>query len=87
MLTIPARGGLLLDRFGARETFKVLCFMFAVADDFEELVHSRFLFGFVYTGFVTTNVVARPAAVGSAIASVINYLLRFLQSVWQAVIY
>ncbi len=60
-LTIPARIiiGMLVDKFGPKRTFATLlslgsipCFMFAVADTFEQLALSRFLLGFVGAGFV-----------------------------------
>ncbi len=60
-LTIPARIiiGMLVDKFGPKRTFATLlslgsipCFMFALADSFEQLALSRFLLGFVGAGFV-----------------------------------
>lgn len=60
-LTIPARIiiGMLVDRFGPKRTFSTLltlgsipCFMFALADTFEQLALARFLLGFVGAGFV-----------------------------------
>ncbi len=60
-LTIPARIiiGMLTDRFGPKITYSTLlavcsipCFMFALADDFEQLALARFLLGFIGAGFV-----------------------------------
>ncbi len=60
-LTIPARllTGLAVDRFGARLCYSVLlaicsvpCFMFALAENFEQLAWARFLLGFIGAGFV-----------------------------------
>ncbi len=60
-LTIPARViiGMVVDRFGAKISYSVLlatcslpCFMFALADNFDELAWSRFLLGFIGAGFV-----------------------------------
>ena len=60
-LTIPARIiiGMLVDRFGPRIMFSlllaisgVLCFLFALAQDFQTLALTRFLLGFVGAGFV-----------------------------------
>jgi len=60
-LTIPARIiiGMLVDKFGPKRTYSTLlalgsipCFMFAFADDFEQLAIARFLMGFVGAGFV-----------------------------------
>ena len=60
-LTIPARIiiGMLVDKFGPKRTYATLlslgsipCFMFAVADTFEQLALARFLLGFVGAGFV-----------------------------------
>ncbi len=60
-LTIPARliTGLLVDKFGARLSYSVLlaicsipCFMFAAADNFNQLAWARFLLGFIGAGFV-----------------------------------
>ena len=60
-LTIPARIiiGMLVDKFGPKRTFATLlslgsipCFMFALADSFEQLALARFLLGFVGAGFV-----------------------------------
>ncbi len=60
-LTIPARIviGMLADRFGPRLTYSallaisgLLCFLFALADDFQTLALTRFLLGFVGAGFV-----------------------------------
>ena len=60
-LTIPARIaiGILVDKFGPKRTFSSLlvlgsipCFMFALADNFEQLALARFLIGFVGAGFV-----------------------------------
>jgi len=60
-LTIPARIiiGMLVDKFGPKRTYATLlslgsipCFMFALADSFEQLALARFLLGFVGAGFV-----------------------------------
>ncbi len=60
-LTIPARIiiGILVDHFGPRLVYSVLlfsssivCFLFAVADSFQQLIMFRFLLGFVGAGFV-----------------------------------
>jgi MFS transporter, NNP family, nitrate/nitrite transporter len=60
-LTIPARIviGILVDKFGPKRTYSTLlalgsipCFMFALADNFEQLALGRFLMGFVGAGFV-----------------------------------
>ncbi|HCM48046.1 MAG TPA: MFS transporter [Colwellia sp.] len=60
-LTIPARViiGMLTDKYGPRLTFAVLlavcsvpCFMFALAQNFEQAAISRFLLGFIGAGFV-----------------------------------
>ncbi len=60
-LTIPARVvvGMLVDRFGPRLTYStllmssgLLCFAFALAQDFQTLAITRFLLGFVGAGFV-----------------------------------
>ncbi|MCJ8337520.1 MAG: NarK family nitrate/nitrite MFS transporter [Pseudomonadales bacterium] len=60
-LTIPARItiGMLTDIYGPRKTFSLLllvcafpCFMFALADNFEQLALARFLLGFIGAGFV-----------------------------------
>ena len=60
-LTIPARiiVGMLVDKFGPKRTFASLlslgsipCFMFALADSFEQLALARFFMGFVGAGFV-----------------------------------
>ncbi len=60
-LTIPARIiiGMLTDKYGPRLTFAVLlavcslpCFMFALAQDFEQAALARFLLGFIGAGFV-----------------------------------
>lgn len=60
-LTIPARIiiGMLVDQFGPKRTFSSLlalssipCFMFATADNFEQLALGRFFLGFVGAGFV-----------------------------------
>ena len=60
-LTIPARViiGMLTDKYGPRLTYAILlavcsipCFMFAMADNFEQLAFSRFLLGFIGAGFV-----------------------------------
>jgi len=60
-LTIPARIiiGMLVDKFGPRKTYSSLlaigsipCFMFAMANSFEQLALARFLLGFVGAGFV-----------------------------------
>lgn len=60
-LTIPARIiiGILVDKFGPKRTYSALlglgsipCFMFAIADSFEQLALARFLMGFIGAGFV-----------------------------------
>ncbi len=60
-LTIPARiiVGMLVDRYGPRLIYatllvvsSLLCFAFAVADSYEQMVLLRFLLGFVGAGFV-----------------------------------
>ncbi len=60
-LTIPARIviGMLVDRFGPRIMFSSLlaisgslCFLFALADDFQTMAITRFALGFVGAGFV-----------------------------------
>lgn len=60
-LTIPARVliGMLTDKYGPRITYSAIlfisafpCFMFAMADSFEQAAISRFLLGFVGAGFV-----------------------------------
>ncbi|GGB65001.1 NarK family nitrate/nitrite MFS transporter [Shewanella inventionis] len=60
-LTIPARIviGMVTDKYGPRITYSALlaicsipCFMFAVADSFEQLAWARFLIGFIGAGFV-----------------------------------
>jgi NNP family nitrate/nitrite transporter-like MFS transporter len=60
-LAIPARViiGMVVDRFGARISYSVLlavcslpCFMFALAENFEQLAWARFLLGFIGAGFV-----------------------------------
>lgn len=60
-LTIPARilVGMLVDRHGPRRMYSailgisgLLCFAFALADNFQQLALARFLLGFVGTGFV-----------------------------------
>jgi len=60
-LTIPARIiiGILTDKYGPKLTFAVLlflssipCFMFALADNFEQAALARFLLGFIGAGFV-----------------------------------
>lgn len=60
-LTIPARIviGMLVDRFGPRIMYtcllaisSVLCFLFAMANNFEQMALARFLLGFVGAGFV-----------------------------------
>lgn len=60
-LTIPARViiGMLTDKYGPRLTFSVLlatcslpCFMFALANNFEQAALARFLLGFIGAGFV-----------------------------------
>lgn len=60
-LTIPARIiiGMLVDQFGPRLVYSILlfvssliCFSFAIADNFQQLIISRFLLGFVGAGFV-----------------------------------
>jgi NNP family nitrate/nitrite transporter-like MFS transporter len=60
-LTIPARViiGMVTDKYGPRLTFAALlaicsipCFMFAIADTFEQAALARFLLGFIGAGFV-----------------------------------
>ncbi|MCK5697087.1 MAG: NarK family nitrate/nitrite MFS transporter [Gammaproteobacteria bacterium] len=60
-LTIPARIiiGMLVDKFGPKRTYATLlslgsvpCFMFALANTFEQLALARFLMGFIGAGFV-----------------------------------
>ncbi|MBL4823532.1 MAG: NarK family nitrate/nitrite MFS transporter [Colwellia sp.] len=60
-LTIPARViiGMVTDRYGPRITYACLlafcsipCFMFALADNFEQAALARFLLGFIGAGFV-----------------------------------
>jgi NNP family nitrate/nitrite transporter-like MFS transporter len=60
-LTIPARViiGMLTDKYGPRLVYSALlaicsipCFMFAVADTFEQLAIARFLMGLIGAGFV-----------------------------------
>ena len=60
-LTIPARIviGMLVDKFGPKRTYSTLlalgsipCFMFAMADSFEQLALARFILGFIGAGFV-----------------------------------
>ncbi len=60
-LTIPARViiGMLTDKYGPRLTFALLlafcsipCFMFALAETFEQAALARFLLGFIGAGFV-----------------------------------
>jgi NNP family nitrate/nitrite transporter-like MFS transporter len=60
-LTIPARIiiGILVDNFGPKRTFSSLlilgslpCFLFAFAENFEQLALARFLMGFMGAGFV-----------------------------------
>jgi len=60
-LTIPARIviGILVDKFGPKRTYSILlglgsipCFMFALAESFEQLALARFLLGFIGAGFV-----------------------------------
>lgn len=60
-LTIPARViiGMLTDKYGPRLVYAILlavcsipCFMFALADTFEQAAISRFLLGFIGAGFV-----------------------------------
>jgi len=60
-LTIPARViiGMLTDKYGPRLVYALLlaicsipCFMFALADSFEQAALSRFLLGFIGAGFV-----------------------------------
>jgi NNP family nitrate/nitrite transporter-like MFS transporter len=60
-LTIPARiaVGMLIDRYGPRAVYTglliacgLLCFAFAVAQDFEQLALARFALGLVGAGFV-----------------------------------
>ncbi|MCW8833364.1 MAG: NarK family nitrate/nitrite MFS transporter [Colwellia sp.] len=60
-LTIPARIiiGMLTDKYGPRITYALLlavcsipCFMFALADNFQQAALARFLLGFIGAGFV-----------------------------------
>ena len=60
-LTIPARIaiGILVDKFGPKRTYSTLlalgsipCFIFAMAENFQQLALARFLLGFVGAGFV-----------------------------------
>jgi NNP family nitrate/nitrite transporter-like MFS transporter len=60
-LTIPARViiGMLTDRYGPRITYALVlslcsipCFMFALAETFEQAAIARFLLGFIGAGFV-----------------------------------
>ncbi len=60
-LTIPARIviGILVDKFGPKRTYSTLlalgsipCFMFALAENFQQLALARFLMGFIGAGFV-----------------------------------
>lgn len=60
-LTIPARVliGMLTDKYGPRLVYSLLlaicsipCFMFALADSFEQLAIARFMLGFIGAGFV-----------------------------------
>lgn len=60
-LTIPARIiiGMLTDKYGPRITYALLmaicsipCFMFALAENFEQAALARFLLGFIGAGFV-----------------------------------
>lgn len=60
-LTIPARViiGMLTDKYGPRLVYSLLlaicsipCFMFALAETFEQLAIARFLLGFIGAGFV-----------------------------------
>ena len=60
-LTIPARIiiGILVDKFGPKRTYSTLlalgsipCFMFALADNFQQLALARFFMGFIGAGFV-----------------------------------
>jgi len=60
-LTIPSRIiiGILVDKFGPKRTYSTLlalgsvpCFMFALADNFQQLALARFLIGFIGAGFV-----------------------------------
>lgn len=60
-LTIPARIviGILVDKFGPKRTYSTLlalgsipCFMFAFAENFQQLALARFLMGFIGAGFV-----------------------------------
>lgn len=60
-LTIPARIaiGILVDKFGPKWTYSTLlglgsipCFMFALADNFQQLALARFLMGSIGAGFV-----------------------------------
>lgn len=60
-LTIPARViiGMLTDKYGPRLTYSLIlcfcsipCFMFAMAESFEQAAIARFLLGFIGAGFV-----------------------------------
>ena len=60
-LTIPARivVGMLVDKYGSKIMFpmllgisSVICFFFAMAENFEQLAAARFMLGFVGAGFV-----------------------------------
>jgi len=60
-LTIPARIiiGMLTDKYGPKITYSLLlaicsipCFMFALADNFQQAALARFLLGFIGAGFV-----------------------------------
>ncbi|MGZ8195890.1 MAG: MFS transporter, partial [Methylosarcina sp.] len=60
-LTIPARIviGILVDKFGPKRIYSALlavgsipCFMFAFAENFQQLALARFLLGFIGAGFV-----------------------------------
>ena len=60
-LTIPARIiiGMLVDQFGPKLVYSILlflssliCFSFAIAESFQQLIITRFLLGFVGAGFV-----------------------------------
>lgn len=60
-LTIPARIiiGMMVDKFGPKRVYSLLlfvssflCFAFALADSYQQLVITRFLMGFVGAGFV-----------------------------------
>jgi MFS transporter, NNP family, nitrate/nitrite transporter len=60
-LTIPARIiiGMLVDQYGPKLVYSILlfissivCFSFALADNFQQLIITRFLLGFVGAGFV-----------------------------------